>query len=94
MLQYAAVRLVPVIEVRGEGSGSRPNACAGNRKRKWHSKVATGCLRCKARRISKFMLFVRRYGGEIAMCIVDQSARSCIASSDLPAAYGSLLIRI
>ncbi|KIW86909.1 uncharacterized protein Z519_12531 [Cladophialophora bantiana CBS 173.52] len=43
--------LMSIIDVRGKASESGPRAYPRHRKRKWHAKVPTGCLRCKQRRV-------------------------------------------
>ena len=45
--------LTSVINIRSDGSEDGPAPYSRNRKRRWHSKVATGCLKCKERRISR-----------------------------------------
>ncbi|KAJ9609403.1 hypothetical protein H2200_005730 [Cladophialophora chaetospira] len=43
--------LTSVIDIRVDSDESSSTAYPRHRKRKWHTKVATGCLKCKSRRI-------------------------------------------
>ncbi|OAP59790.1 hypothetical protein AYL99_04792 [Fonsecaea erecta] len=42
--------LMSIIDLRGSATGSASRDCPRKRKRRWHPKVLTGCLRCKQRR--------------------------------------------